>query len=36
MTNHNIIATKAKIKINNCVFGFRCAQNWDAIDGTSR
>ena len=28
--------TKAKIKIRNCVFGFRCAQNWEAMDETSR
>ena len=25
-----------KIKIRNCVFGFRCAQNWEAMDETSR
>jgi hypothetical protein len=34
MTNPN--NTEAKIKIRNCVFGFRCAQNWDAMDETSR
>jgi len=28
--------TKVKIKIRNCVFGFRCAQNWEAMDETSR
>ena len=27
---------ETKIKIRNCVFGFRCAQNWDAMDETSR
>ena len=25
-----------KIKIRNCVFGFRCAQNWDEMKETSR
>jgi hypothetical protein len=30
VTNPN--NTEAKIKIRNCVFGFRCAQNWDAMD----
>jgi hypothetical protein len=25
-----------KIKIRNCVFGFRCAQNWESMDETSR
>ena len=34
MTNPN--NTKAKIKIRNCVFGFRCAQNWEAMEETSR
>ena len=24
------------IKIRNCVFGFRCSQNWDAMQETSR
>ena len=24
------------IKIRNCVFGFRCAQNWDEMEETSR
>ena len=28
--------TDIKIKIRNCVFGFRCAQNWEAMDETSR
>jgi hypothetical protein len=28
--------TVKKIKIRNCVFGFRCAQNWEAMDETSR
>ena len=28
--------TDIKIKIRNCVFGFRCAQNWGAMDETSR
>ena len=28
--------TDKKIKIRNCVFGFRCAQNWEAMDETSR
>ena len=27
---------ETKIKIRNCVFGFRCAQNWEAMDETSR
>ena len=36
MTNYNIIATETKIKICNCVFGFRCAQNWEAMEETSR
>ena len=34
MTNSN--NTKTKIKIRNCVFGFRCAQNWESMDETSR
>jgi hypothetical protein len=34
VTNPN--NTEAKIKIRNCVFGFRCAQNWEAMDETSR
>ena len=28
--------TNTKIKIRNCVFGFRCEQNWEAMDETSR
>ena len=28
--------SESKIKIRNCVFGFRCAQNWEAMDETSR
>ena len=24
------------LKIRNCVFGFRCAQNWDEMEETSR
>ena len=28
--------TNIKINIRNCVFGFRCAQNWDAMKETSR
>ena len=28
--------TDTKIKIRNCVFGFRCAQNWEVMDETSR
>ena len=28
--------TEIKIKIRNCVFGFRCAQNWETMDETSR
>jgi len=27
---------KTRINIRNCVFGFRCAQNWDAMQETSR
>ena len=27
---------ETKIKIRNCVFGFRCTQNWDAMKETSR
>ncbi len=28
--------SKTRINIRNCVFGFRCAQNWDAMQETSR
>ena len=28
--------TKTRINIRNCVFGFRCAQNWEAMKETSR
>jgi hypothetical protein len=31
MTDNN-----SDIRIRNCVFGFRCAQNWNAMDETSR
>ena len=29
-------ASHTKINIRNCVFGFRCTQNWDAMQETSR
>ena len=28
--------TNTRINIRNCVFGFRCAQDWDAMKDTSR
>ena len=30
------MASQTKIDIRNCVFGFRCSQNWDAMHETSR
>jgi hypothetical protein len=27
---------ETKINIRNCMFGFRCTQNWDAMEEASR
>ena len=36
MTNSETNPTEPKIKIRNCVFGFRCAQNWHEMNKTSQ
>ena len=36
MTNSETNQTAPKIKIRNCVFGFRCAQNWHEMNKTSK